>query len=1331
MSNFVTLPGNPGYCELTYSELRKLRDDAQLVPGLQYRITDYECTTTAQDSSSAGHVFDIIVTADSSDTLNENCRATQHADDAYFANNNLEAWELKYSFDGDCTKFAWGPTNSVRSFTFLYSDDMPIAVRYPEGDVQNKYAWNTDGYDISGIYYTSTTDIKPGDYISFEVYNEGTSSFSFYGTGRVEEITGYLLPSEYRGIIFYMKDEYGNECDYDFKNIKFCFADSSSALIDSSATFYYTFTDASTGDDLSMKKDASTICEKNYIGAINDGSTFDLPYTVFIASNSVFNNTIKHASNNVFGVAHDNDMGIVNDCVFDDAFDFNVVDAAFNTWFKGTAEVNHIKYISNSEFGNNFAFNTVRYMSTTKAGDNFMLNDVGDYFINSSFGNNCYSNFFGPYSGTITTGNDFMQNTMQNQCHHLTFGNGCKFNNLGSVGYIRMGNNCTDNFIGNGKYVYFGNSSNQGADWICGNKFEGITQYVYFYNTSSASSSNMLRKYHMYNICGTSDTWKSISETTRNNSKETFVLTRPGYVTPAANSLIYVDPAMLPEKTKGGTAGQILVKVSGTDYDMGWQTVNIGSQIAYDSSNKVISLKDASGNTLGMPIDATDFIKDGMVSDVSVYGGNLVITFNTDAGEDPISIPLTSFFDPDLYYTKEQTDASFVKDASLLWTKGNGSNSIRTIANNTDASITGIHAVALGRNATIKGNYGCVAEGSDCVIKANADTAHAEGYGCTINGGASYSHAEGYHTTINSGYGSHVEGFYTIVNNHSEHASGHYNNSHYTSRGQNLNNNVDGSLNTTFSIGIGTDNNDRRNALEIMQNADTYIVGIGAYDGSNYQNASTLQEVITNLENASGAADLMTNVTYSELKTLRDSSSLVPGMQYRITDYECTTTQANTQSAGNAFDVIVTADSSTELNENARAAHHGGDTYFENCKLEAWELKYSLDNDSSMYSWADSSNGKGVIYYMKDEWSNECPYDFKNIQFKRWAVTEFNACQPLVVDSQDNFYGFYYGAMELDGESQVLENATYGEDFGWYYTFALKDLATENWHDYTVVAHLGLINDEGNELACYDNHLASGTDEYSSGKGQMAKMLNNIVFFNNYTDLSDTSYAEDYSYCNNNRFLGECYSNTFGNFCRSNLFGNYCYSNSFGNIVQSNSFGNAFENNSFGNDCNNNTFGNYCYSNSFGNYCYSNSFGNYLQGNSFGNAFESNSFGNNCSSNKFQDQCSYNTFGNDCHSNTFGNNCHSNTFGNNCFYNSFENYYLQLTVFDGVRYCSVTGGSQNAEPVKNAQILTGTAGANDINKLTITFAANKNYTQIAGKNTNGTLKIWNPADLIN
>ena len=445
---------------------------------------------------------------------------------------------------------------------------------------------------------------------------------------------------------------------------------------------------------------------------------------------------------------------------------------------------------------------------------------------------------------------------------------------------------------------------------------------------------------------------------------------------------------------------------------------------------------------------------------------------------------------------------------------------------------------------------------------------------------------------------------------------------------------------------------------------------------------------------------LAEEITYSELVTLRNGGNLVPGKWYRITDYRCSTQQARTVAMAHAFDILVRADDESHLNENAFAAHHEGDTYFQNCKLENWLLKYCLDNDTDRFAWADDQEGRGVVYYMKDEWGNECPYDFKNIKFQRWAVTADQDHPYLVVDNADNNYGYYYGAKDLQ-DNNVLSKATYGEDTGYFYTFALKDLESGDWFDYTVAAHLGLKNDEENEVACYNNHLIEATDEYGSGKGEMAKMLNNIVFFNCYTDLSDTSHADDYSYCNNNRFLGNCHSNTFGNGCTYNTFGNSCGSNSFGNNCGGNTFGN---------NCGSNTFGNSCQNNSFGNNCGGNTFGNNCGGNTFGNYFSWNSFGNNCGSN------------------TFGNYCNNNSFGNDCRQNSFGNYCKYITVFDGVQYCSVSGGSADNAPVKNAQILNGTAGASAANKLTIAFTANASYTQVAAKDSSGNLQIWNPAD---
>jgi hypothetical protein len=79
----------------------------------------------------------------------------------------------------------------------------------------------------------------------------------------------------------------------------------------------------------------------------------------------------------------------------------------------------------------------------------------------------------------------------------------------------------------------------------------------------------------------------------------------------------------------------------------------------------------------------------------------------------------------------------------------------------------------------------------------------------------------------------------------------------------------------------------------------------------------------------------MISITYDELKTLRDSSSLIPGQHYRIVDYITTTTQTDTKSAGKPFDIIVIADSNNVLNEKARAIQRYGNTYFSNSNLAA------------------------------------------------------------------------------------------------------------------------------------------------------------------------------------------------------------------------------------------------------------------------------------------------------------------------------------------------------------------------------------------------------------
>lgn len=75
--------------------------------------------------------------------------------------------------------------------------------------------------------------------------------------------------------------------------------------------------------------------------------------------------------------------------------------------------------------------------------------------------------------------------------------------------------------------------------------------------------------------------------------------------------------------------------------------------LSYDESNHIITL---TAGSVVKTINAADFVKDGMVSNVSLDGTNLVISFNTDAGVSDITVDLSSLIDLSNYYTKDEVD---------------------------------------------------------------------------------------------------------------------------------------------------------------------------------------------------------------------------------------------------------------------------------------------------------------------------------------------------------------------------------------------------------------------------------------------------------------------------------------------------------------------------------------------------------------------------------------------------------------------------------------------------------------------------------------------------
>lgn len=457
-----------------------------------------------------------------------------------------------------------------------------------------------------------------------------------------------------------------------------------------------------------------------------------------------------------------------------------------------------------------------------------------------------------------------------------------------------------------------------------------------------------------------------------------------------------------------------------------------------------------------------------------------------------------------------------------------------------------------------------------------------------------------------------------------------------------------------------------------------------------YDNAWAKSNVT--LSSGGGIAQTMVETTYADLKSMRDNGTLTPGMWYRITDYVCTTTQSNTISAGNKFDVIVLATGTNSLSEQARAINHtpqeGETDYFANSNLSAWQIWYCLDNATTRFPWADSTNGKGVIYRMIDEWGNECGYDFKNIMYVRYKLIA------PVYEGDSVYYkrGANIISSEIaNGALAYIWAGTENADHQW--SKSLKSQTTgdsKSFYTFSLISNDNVI-DGSIQGICKYNVVES------------AMRLPNIVAFNLITDRGfGLNYFGDncaeLSLSGTTMFLhfSSCNSIVCGQFFKSSrlistnavVFGTKCGDIS---ICKSSDmfFAGSVHNVSLDNS-------KFC---SFGNGCGLIS-GFLLQMNigdnsSFIYAFNAYivELGNNCENIKI-------------------NNANRLYLGNNVSNGSV----------DGVELVEVVG-----DGVSNFHILEGTSGTGN-NNLTINFNSNYKGTQYAGLNSSGELKVWYPAD---
>ena len=172
--------------ETTWLDLKKFKNANQLLPGRMYRITDYQTCTDQPDTTSADHVFDIIVIADDCCTLNEHARAIHRNNYTYFSNSKLSSWELWYCFENDDTRFAWASTNGrgvIYRMIDEYGNDCPYDFKNIKFD--GKYTFDNAGNDGTRTGDCFENIIKPyiveGKQHLNNIVLEGVSQCNYFG----------------------------------------------------------------------------------------------------------------------------------------------------------------------------------------------------------------------------------------------------------------------------------------------------------------------------------------------------------------------------------------------------------------------------------------------------------------------------------------------------------------------------------------------------------------------------------------------------------------------------------------------------------------------------------------------------------------------------------------------------------------------------------------------------------------------------------------------------------------------------------------------------------------------------------------------------------------------------------------------------------------------------------------------------------------------------------------------------------------------------------------------------------------------------------------------
>lgn len=324
VGNKWVVANRPEIVNITYKDLVEASSTNSLVPGQQYRITDYTTITVQPNTQSTSRAFDLIVTAIDSKTLDPKAKVALSGRNTYFNNSNVSMWQVWYNLHGN--NFNW--TNAltdyevhvqlpsalrqeIASHLSVRDTDIPttLTFTYWKDDTNKNHLFKAKGIPsddyIVTLQYDNSQSIADnvipsgnlnGYMLSLQYRDPNGDVFLTGNTSSSSSITVDRL-TEHKGVIYRMIDEFGNDCPYDFKNIQF-----KNPTDESDESWYYTFSEVDTYgriSDKSLRKN----CTNNIIKAYYVDKQFFLNNNICVTSNTDVcrGNTFEtDTANNIF-----------------------------------------------------------------------------------------------------------------------------------------------------------------------------------------------------------------------------------------------------------------------------------------------------------------------------------------------------------------------------------------------------------------------------------------------------------------------------------------------------------------------------------------------------------------------------------------------------------------------------------------------------------------------------------------------------------------------------------------------------------------------------------------------------------------------------------------------------------------------------------------------------------------------------------------------------------------------------------------------------------------------------------------------------------------------